>query len=208
MPFATRARVRTGVLAALSVVALGLLSVLPASASASTAAGAVPLARGAAFRMTAAARPASVPPGSVEKEVKCAVIHLTGNKHEESVHCAELWFLSDGGNSEVTAENVVFCQATIGNMALADCDFIKEEVQLKSPQFPTFTQSGECGTIIGHSDCGARNVDNTAESKRIDILDGTGGRCTFTASSSDTVETSDDVTASATVTSPALTEPC
>ena len=207
MPFVKRARARTGVLVALSVMSLGLLSMVPAiPASAGTAAVAVPLAQGAAFRLTAAAVPASVPAGSVEEEVKCAVIHLTGNKHEESVHCAEVWFLSDGGVSEVTAENVVFCQATIGNMALADCDFIEEEVQLKSPQFPTMTQSGECGTIIGHTDCGARNVDNTAPSKRVDIFDT--GHCTFTATSSDTVETSDDVTASATVTTPAFSVVC
>ena len=101
MPFVKRARARTGVLAALSVVSLGLLSMVPAiPAGASTAAVAVPLAQGAAFRLTAAAVPASVPAGSVEEKVTCAVIHLTGNKHEESVHCAELWFLSDGGVSE------------------------------------------------------------------------------------------------------------
>ncbi|HEY3980559.1 MAG TPA: hypothetical protein VGM79_25000 [Streptosporangiaceae bacterium] len=207
MPFSTRARIRTGVVTALSVLALGLLAVSPAlPASAAMAASAVPLAQGAAFRLTAASVPAGVPAGSAEEEVKCAVIHLTGNKHEESVHCAEVWFLSDGGVSEVTAENVVFCQATIGNMALADCDFIEEEVQLKSPEFPTFTESGECGTIIGHSDCGARNVDNTAPSRRIDIFDT--GHCTFTATSSDTVETSDDTTVSATVTTPAFSVAC
>jgi hypothetical protein len=207
MPFVTRARARTGFLVALSVMSLGLLSTVSAiPASASTAAVAVPLAQGAAFGLTASAVPAGVPSGSVEEEVKCAVIHLTGNKHEESVHCAELWFLSDGGVSEVTAENVVFCQATIGSMALADCDFIEEEVQLKSPEFPALTQSGECGTIIGHSDCGARNVDNTAPSKRVDIFDT--GHCTFTATSADTVETSDDTTVSATVTTPAFSVVC
>jgi hypothetical protein len=205
MPFATRAR--TGVLVAMSVVSLGLLSVIPGlPASASTAAGAVPLAQGAAFRMTAAARPAGVPAGSAEKEVQCAVIHLTGNKHEESVHCAEVWFLSDGNASLVTAENVVLCQATIGNMALADCDFIKETVRLASPEFATGTESGECGTIIGHTDCGARNVDNTAPSRQ--VADFSTGTCTFTASSSDTVETSDDVTVSATVTTPAFSTTC
>ena len=77
MPFVKRARARTGVLAALSVMSLGLLSMVPAiPASAGTAAVAVPLARGAAFRLTAAAVPASVPAGSVEEEVKIGRAHV------------------------------------------------------------------------------------------------------------------------------------
>ena len=158
--------------------------------------------------MTTAAVPAGVPAGSVLEEVKCAVIHETPNMHEEPHHCAEVWFLSDGGNSEVTAGNDVYCQSTLGSDPLSDCDSIQEQVQLKSPQFPTRTQtqSGECGTIIGHSDCGARTVTNATAAIRVDIFDS--GTCTFTATSSDIVETSDDTTASATITTPAFTVAC
>jgi hypothetical protein len=208
MPVATLVRARTGVLAAMSVMSLGALSLLPASAGASTAAVAVPLTQSAALRLAAASPAVGVPAGSTLEEVKCVVLHVTPNGHERSVHCAEVWFLSDGGESQVTAGNDVYCQSLINGDPLSDCDVIEEEVQLRSPQFPTRTQvqSGECGTIIGHSDCGARTVTNATTPIRVDIFDT--GMCSFTATSIDSAETSDDTTAAGTVTTPAFSVAC
>jgi hypothetical protein len=203
MPFAGRVRARTGLLVAISAISLGTLGMLPATASAR----AVPVTPGAAIRMAAAVRPAAVPAGSQEVRAKCVTIHVTPNGHEESVNCAELWFLDDGNESMMTAQNVVFCQETIANMPIVDCDSIRESASIVSPEFPTLSESGECGTIIGHSDCGARLVTNNAPPREFPGLDH-GGTCSFTASSSATVETSDDQVHSASVTTNPFSHNC
>jgi hypothetical protein len=119
----------------MSALSLGALGMVPASAS---TAGTVQLAQRALSRVPAAAvRPAGVPAGSVLEKHNCAVIHVTPNGHEESVHCADVWFKAlpdEGGIGDVFGGNEVFCQTPGGT--LMDCDSITEEARMTSPQFP------------------------------------------------------------------------
>ena len=148
-------------------------------------------------------RPAGVPAGATLEKHNCAVIHLTPNGHEESVHCADVWFMpipDEPGIGRVYGGNEVYCQSPAGT--LMDCDSITEEAQLTSPQFPgkVLTEAGACGTVIGHSDCGARRVENVTPSQTDDTNDNDNGHCTYTGHAvDDVVETSDDTTAAGTI---------
>ena len=185
----------------MSALSLGALGMVPASAS---TAGTVQLAQRALSRVPAAAvRPAGVPAGSVLEKHNCAVIHVTPNGHEESVHCADVWFKAipdEGGIGDVFGGNEVYCQTPGGT--LMDCDSITEEAQMTSPQFPgkSYVQTGACGTVIGHSDCGVRRVENVTPSQTDDPNDLDGATCVYTGHAvDDVVETSDDTTAAGTI---------
>ena len=54
-----------------------------------------------------------------------------------------------------------------------DGDSITEEAQMTSPQFPgrSYVQTGACGSVIGHSDCGVRRVENVTPSQTDDPND-------------------------------------
>jgi hypothetical protein len=181
---------------ATAVLSLGVLGAAPATASTTVTApqpGPPPL-----LHVPAAVRPAAVPAGAALVEHKCAVIFETASKSEESVHCADVWMFSEGTTNLIWGGNEVLCQTPAG--ALRDCVSIREHSELSSPEFATRTQSGICGTAVGHSDCGARRVENVTGSIGVnpfgDFV------CSFAGiASDDIVETSDGTTAAGTVTS-------
>ncbi|HEY7146185.1 MAG TPA: hypothetical protein VH637_18245 [Streptosporangiaceae bacterium] len=207
MSFITRPRARAGILAAVPVMALGALSVIPASAS--TPAGTVQPGPSASSRpvtlahppalehVPAAVRPASVPAGATLEEHKCSVIFETASHSEESVHCADVWRTHVSATiDDVYGGNEVLCQTPGGT--LMDCLSIREQAQLTSPGFATQTEAGTCGHVLGHSDCGTRRVENVATPDPVQRASTFG--CSFTGvANDDIVETSDGTTAAGTV---------
>ena len=183
--FSLRQRTSRGArAAALASLALGGVALFAGSASAGTT-GAVSAGTAQAF---AVVRPAGVAAGATEERHSCAIIHRVADATEESVHCADLWFkhVSTVSN-EVWASNEVYCQNLAGK--LEDCPSISEKIQLVSPRFTTQTQSGACGTRIGHSDCRVRKVENSPAG--IVVSPFGPAKCSFHATSTDTVTTND-----------------
>jgi hypothetical protein len=201
------ARVRAGILAAVSAVSLGALGAFPASAAAGTAQSAQRTALQEAMALTPALPP-GLPAGTQLIKHNCVVIHRNSDATLESVVCADLWFLNDFGLSEVWAGNEVYCQNLAGN--LADCShpaigFIQEEAQLFSTIFPTRSQTGLCGQAKGHSDCGTRRVENITQE---DEQGEDGDTCVSTALATATVEMSDGVVASGSAITGSFTHSC
>jgi hypothetical protein len=195
--------------AALASLALGGVALFAGTASAATTGGAAGAAAGAmspaAGQVFAVVRPAGVAAGSTEERHTCAVIHRVADATEESVHCADVWFKHVSTiSNEVWASNEVFCQNLAGK--LADCPSISEKIQLTSAQFKTQTQSGACGTRLGHSDCRVRKVENSAAG--IDLNPFLTTKCTFRSVATDTVTTNDGHTVQGVVTTPAFTTNC
>lgn len=190
--------------ASLASLALGGAALFAGTASAATtgAAGAMSPGTGQVF---AVVRPAGVAAGSTEERHSCAIIHRVADATEESVHCADVWFKHVSTiSNEVWASNEVFCQNLAGK--LEDCPSISEKIQLTSPQHATQTQSGACGTRLGHSDCRVRKVENSAAG--VDLNPFLTSKCTFRSVSTDTVTTNDGHTVKGTVTTAAFTTNC
>src|ERR1043166_7300171 len=146
MPFIKRAHVRATILAAVSAVSLGALGVVPPGAAAGTAPPTARTLLQAAMALTPAL-PSGLPAGTKLEKHNCVVIHRNSDATLQSVTCADLWFYDFGGLSKVWGGNEVLCESLSGN--LADCShptigFIEESAGLKSPDFPTKTESGEC----------------------------------------------------------------
>ena len=121
------------------------------------------------------------------------------------MHCADVWFkFVDTISNEVWSGNEVFCQNLAG--ALENCPSIQEKVQLTSPQHTTLTQSGTCGTRLGHSACGVRRVENVTAGVDLDPFLTT--MCTYRAVATDTVTTNDGGTVQGIITTPAFTTNC
>ena len=124
----------------------------------------------------ATARPAAsmAPAATTTIFHTCAVIGSPSGG-VEGVHCADL--LNENG--EFVAQNEVLCQNTSSG-AVVDCGAIFESVETASTDAEGVVgveqpvQSGECGAIIGHSDCGARRVENRAPAAGSAVPGGSG----------------------------------
>jgi hypothetical protein len=210
MAFIKRARVRAGLLAAAPIVLLGALGVVPASAAADTTAPTAARALLEAAMAETPALPTDLPAGTTLAKHNCVVIHRTSDATLQSVTCADLWFFDDGGNSKVWGGNEVLCESLSGN--LADCSdptigYIKESAGLESDEFPTRPESGACGQVLGHSDCGTRRVENiTGDFDEASDFGGT--TCHYTGTSVATVEMSDGIATEASVQTTLFSHPC
>jgi hypothetical protein len=194
-----RRRTSRGVRAAAAVASLvlGGVALFAGTASAGTTGAAAGSLSPAASQAFPAVRPAGVPAGATLEAHNCAVIHRVDDATEESVHCADIWWenISEVENA-IWAGNEVLCQNLAG--ALEDCPSISETVQFTSPQFSTQTQSGACGTRIGHSDCGARRIENVTPVTVLNPF--LTSKCSFTSAAVDTVDTYDGANIQRTIT--------
>lgn len=180
---------------AVAALVLGGVTVLAGTASAGTTTAATVSGPRSLAQEVAAVRPAGVPAGAGLLLHNCQVIHRTndGAASIESVHCADVWDKQVSPTVlDVWGGNEVLCQTLAGT--LADCPSIQESAELivSGPEPANMSESGTCGTRLGHSDCGARRVENVTPGAG--LSDNDAGICFVHAIADDTVTTPDGAT--------------
>lgn len=90
----------------------------------------------------------------------CQQIGTSDQYGNAGVACATLWYAQDGSTEYFDAENSIYCVDSSGNVI--DCEGIQETVGMcfAGGAGCPYTQSGICGGVFGHSDCGTRIVSN------------------------------------------------
>lgn len=78
------------------------------------------------------------------------------------VACADLFIGHSGGTEYLQSENEIYC---VNAVAVVDCEGIQETVAtcFAGGQGCPDPKSGICGRLWGHSDCGARDVENWSD---------------------------------------------
>ena len=120
--------------------------------------------------MTVVAGTATATPQGVSLSLFSHVCKVIGSDQydNEGVACADLYVGQSGTAEYLKAENEIFCQDASNK--IVDCGGIQETVDtcFNDGSGCPDSKSGTCGTIWGHSDCGARRVENYSYLYRFD----------------------------------------